>query len=350
MQVIDITNKELLNNFLVNQKHSQFLQSWEWRESQETAGLGQCPVRRLVVEDNGNLVAVATIIKKLLPMGKSYFYCPRGPVTNFQFSISNFQSISNDLIFKYNRIIKILFEEIEKIIGKENAIFLRLEPQFTIQNSQFKIHRTIDIQPSKTLILDLNKSEEELLGNMHQKTRYNIRLAEKKGVKIKESGKERFREFWQIMKETEKRDGFRLHDRNYYKRMLKHSKHELKLGRKNEFGIRLFLAEYKGKMIAVNIVSFFGDTATYMHGASSNEYRNMMATYLLQWHAIKLAKKLGYKYYDFYGIDEIKWLGVTRFKKGFGGKIFEYPGTFDLVFNKKWYIIYKVSRRLRRMI
>ena len=130
--------------------------------------------------------------------------------------------------------------------------------------------------------------------------------------------------------------------------------------------IKLYLAEFdpsipqsdseqassgqERKIIAGNIVSFFGNTATYVHGASSNEYRNVMAPYLLQWEVIKIVQEKGYKYYDFYGIDEKKWPGVTRFKLGFSGNIVEYPGTFDLAFDNLWYNMYKVLRKIRRLV
>jgi peptidoglycan pentaglycine glycine transferase (the first glycine) len=172
---------------------------------------------------------------------------------------------------------------------------------------------------------------------MHQKTRYNIRLAEKKGVKIYEAGPEKFDDFWQLMTVTCERDKYRLHSRNYYAQMLA----EKKL-------IKLYLAEFKNKPIAAVLASFSGDTVTYMHGASANDERNVMAPFLLQWEIIKSAKLAGYKYYDFYGIDEKKWPGVTRFKKGFGGEEINYTGTFDLVFNSTWYNIYKILRKFRR--
>jgi lipid II:glycine glycyltransferase (peptidoglycan interpeptide bridge formation enzyme) len=114
--------------------------------------------------------------------------------------------------------------------------------------------------------------------------------------------------------------------------------------------IKLFLAKHDGKVIAGNIVAFFGDTVTYMHGASSNEFRNLMAPYALQWHCIKLAKQSGYKYYDFYGISDDKWPGVTRFKRGFGGKELEYPGTWDAVFDGVKYKIYGLLRKIRRVV
>ncbi len=322
MKVIKITDKKQLNEFVAGQKTSQFLQSWQWGVFQEKVGN---KIIRLGVYDNNQRVTAATIIKKTLPMGKSYFYCPRGPVLiiNYQLSIINF-----------------LFNEIEKIAKEERVIFLRLEPerQLKIKNYELKIIKTLDVQPSKTLILDLNKTEGEILKDMHQKTRYNIRLADNKGVKVIEAGQGKFNEFWEIMRETNKRDKFRLHPRNYYREMLLAD------------NMRLLVAEYKKKIIAGIIVSFFGDTGVYVHGASSNKYRNVMAPYLLQWTAISIARRKGCKYYDLNGIDEDKWPGVTRFKKGFGGQETKYPGTFDLVFNNPWYNIYKIMRKIRRII
>ncbi|MFH1427555.1 MAG: peptidoglycan bridge formation glycyltransferase FemA/FemB family protein [Patescibacteria group bacterium] len=326
MQIINITNREQLDEFVGAEKHSQFLQSYEWGEFQEKVGN---KIIRVGVEDNGKIIAAATLIKKTLPMGKSYFYCPRGPIGQTARQLDTRQ-------------LEFLFNEVEKIAKKEDAIFLRFEPanNLRMKNEEFRIINTIDVQPSKTLILNLEKSEDGLLKQMHQKTRYNIRLAEKKGVKIVEAQNFAiyFENFWQLMRETVVRDNFRLHGKDYYQKML-----EVNF-------IKLYLAEFEGKVIAGSIMAFFGDTVTYLHGASSNQYRNVMAPYLLQWHGLKLAKEMGYKYYDFFGIDEKKWPGVTRFKKGFGGQEIKYPGTFDLVFENGWYRIYKVFRTLRRRI
>ena len=336
MQIINITDKKQLNDFAGDREHAQFLQSWQWGEFQkEVSGI----IWRIgVVEDGGQLVASAKLVKKQLPMGRSYFYCGRGPIINFQFSIFNFQLNQEEKNKKQKEILNFLFGEIEKIAKQEGTMFLRFEPKFKIQNSKFKIIQTIDVQPSKTLLLDLTKSEEELLKNMRPKTRYNIRLAEKKGVKIVEAGANRFEEFWQLLTFTGDRDEFNLHGRSYYQAMLKLD---------GDF-IKLWFAEYQCKPLAGNLVVFFGDTATYIHGGSSNESRELMAPYALQWHNIKLAKQLGYKYYDFHGVDEVKWPGVTRFKMGFGGQVINYPGTFDLVYDAGWYNIYKMVRKVRR--
>lgn len=323
MRIITITDKKQLNDFVGGQKQSQFLQSWQWGEFQkEVSGA----IWRIGVEDGGQLAASAKLVKKQLPMGRSYFYCGRGPVIG----------ISNNELGIMNK----LFNAIKELAAQEDIMFLRFEPTFNFQLSTFNlpIFKTIDVQPSKTLILDLSLPEEKLLKQMHQKTRYNIRLAERKGVKIVQAGIERFEEFWQLLVSTGDRDEFNLHGRSYYQAMLKLD---------SDF-IKLWFAEYQGKPLAGNLVVFFGDTATYIHGGSSNENRELMAPYALQWHNIKLAKQLGYKYYDWHGADEIKWPGVTRFKLGFSGTEVNYPGTFDLVYDAGWYNIYKMVRKVRR--
>jgi peptidoglycan pentaglycine glycine transferase (the first glycine) len=156
-----------------------------------------------------------------------------------------------------------------------------------------------------------------------------------------------FESWWKILEQTKERDGFRIHGKDYYKKMLSINNFNSDEPRMK---LKLLGAFYRQKLIAGNIVSFFGDTAVYVHGASSDEHRNLMAPYFLQWEAIKLARQDNIKYYDFYGIDENKWPGVSRFKKGFGGEEIDYFGTYDLVFDKKWYNVYKLIRKARRLI
>jgi len=318
------TNSSEWNNFFLLQKHCEFLQSWEWSEFQKKAG---SQVERYVLRNEESIQVASSVIKKELPGAKGYYYCPRGPI--FSKKLEDNKEIFIDFL---NNLIR---------IGKqENVVFIRIEPNNIPNLNKLKPVETIAIQPKRTIRLDLNKDEGEILKGMHQKTRYNIRLSKRKGVKVYEGDQGNFEEFWKLMSLTCKRDGFRLHTKDYYRKMLNIDKNFVKL----------FLAEYEGNIISANIVSFFGDTAVYAHGASSNEYRNVMAPYLLQWEAIKSAKENGCKYYDFYGIDEMKWPGVTRFKRGFGGEEFEYEGTYDVVIDKLWYSIYNVLRKLRRKI
>lgn len=319
MKVVDIKDKNIWDGFVSNQPCTQFAQSWNWAVFQ--SGTFE-KLWRLAVVDGDNILAVAKIVKKPLMAGWSYFYCDRGPI----FAGNNWNEEAG----------KLMFSEIEKLAQAEGAVFLRFDPIFDVAETHFDLVKTIDIQPKKTAILDLAKNEEELLQAMHQKTRYNIRLAQKKGVTVELAGVDAFEEFWQLMEETRERDEFKLHGKKYYQDML-----GLDL-------IKLYFAKFEGKVIATSIVSHYGDMATYVHGGSSNGNRDVMAPFLLQWTAILDAQKAGLKYYDFYGVDETKWPGVTRFKMGFNPGVYEYAGTFDLVYGKAWYNVYKWLRKLRR--
>ena len=297
-----------------------FLQSSAWADFQKALG------RKIWQVDSIN------VIKYNLPFGKNYLYSPRlrPPAAGF----------GGQARFKK------FLDKIREVAKKENAIFFKIEPSFVESDStsedklaleKFGFRRGDNIQPQRTLILDITKPEEELLKQMHSKTRYNIRLAERKGIKVHSSRftVHGFEKFWKLLQQTTKRDGFRPHPKNYYEKMLKIP------------GMELFVATYKKKIVAVNIVVFYKKTAIYLHGASDYKYRNLMATHLLQWQQILEAKKQGCTEYDFWGINEKKWPGVTRFKKGFNGKKVIYPGAYDLVFQPIWYKIYKLARKFR---
>lgn len=288
-------------------EEESLLQSAHWQEFQKALGFQVWRLNQILV------------IKRNLPLGKNYLYSPRPSIVKSDF-----------------------LEEVRKIAKKEGSIFFKVEPQNNFQFSpsvggfNFQISPK-QIQPQKTLILDIDKPEEDLLAQMHSKTRYNIRLAEKKGVIIRQDN-EQVNSFIELLEQTAQRDKFHLHPREYYRQMIKI------LG---SMGIvKLFLAEYQNKVIAANLISFFGRTAAYLHGASDYNSRSLMAPYLIQWRAILEAKKNGCGYYDFWGIDQQKYPGVTRFKKGFNGQEINYSGSFDLIFQPIWYKIYQIARRL----
>jgi len=281
------------------QNNNSFLQSLEWERFQKS-------LNRKTWRVEGKLV-----IKHDLPFSKNYLYCPRSEISDG------------------------FLKEVEKIAKQEKSIFLKVEPEKEIPN--FK-KSDKQIQPAKTIILDISKSEDELLNQMHPKTRYNIRLAQKKGIEIKQSNNQESSDvFIKLLKQTAQRDKFFLHSQEYYQKMINILGQDI---------VKLFLAKYKDKVIAANLVCFFNQTAIYLHGASDYRYRQIMAPYLLQWQIIRQAKEMGFKYYDFWGIDEDKWPGVTRFKRGFGGQEVSSPGAYDLIYSKFWYLLYKMVRRV----
>jgi len=316
MYLKQIKDRNEWNEALKQVKHTSFLQSWEWGELQNS----KQNFFFAVVQDD-NVLALASLIKKKAFIF-NYFYCPQGPIV---FSGS------------YSSVFGFLTKEIRKIAIQERVSFLRFNLKEQLNKKGLK--KTIDIEPKKTIILDLSIDSEELLKKMHSKTRYNIKLALKKEVKIEEASSDDFEDFWKLMLKTSNRDSFRIHNKEYYRKLVNFS---------DDF-IKLFVAKKDGKIIASSIVSFFGDTVTYVHGCSDYEYRKLMAPYALQWHVIQYSKDKDYKYYDFYGIDVDKWPGVTRFKMGFNGEIVDSLGTFDLVFNSFQYFLYNIMRRFRRI-
>ena len=317
--------KEKWNEFIINNKGS-FLQSFEWGQFQEALGK---KVWRFEISRDGLVVAEIQIIKETFPFKrKSFFYIPFGPVFR-----ENVQTEKKKEIFD------LLFRKITQIAKKEKAIFLRIEPLFPLlkeENFEIPPRR---IQPQKTLFLDLRKEEEDIFKNFTYKVRYNIRLSERKGVKI-EFKDEYLPEFYELMKKTAKKDQFRPFDEEYYKRLFDIIS--------KDFKVKLCLANYKGRIIAANILIFFGKDSIGVHGASDWKYKALKAPNLLQWERIRFSKDSGYERYNFWGIDEKKWPGLSFFKKGFGGEEFMYPEGKDIVFQDFWYRTYKLLRKIKK--
>lgn len=317
------------------QSGAEFLQSFEWGNFLE---LGGEEVIRVGVREGENILLIATLVKKII--FKNYFYlsAPRGPLGSgsaLEFFLTALKKLYRSALFL--RFEPLNFEPLNFELGRINAKINQAA------NSKNIFKKTINLQPAKTLILDLNKNEDELLKEMHQKTRYNIRLAEKKGIIIKEGDINDLKEFWRLLQTTGERDNFRLHSFSHYEKLLA-------INKTAPGFIKLFMAQYEGKNIAGGIFLFYGNKVTYLHGASDNNFRNLMAPYLLQWALIKKARAENYLAYDFFGIDEEKWPGVTRFKLGFGGRVFNYAGTYDFIFKPAAYRFYEGLRKLRRAI
>lgn len=333
MEVQEINDKGKWDGFLGGLTKSQFLQSWAWGEFKR--GLG-AKIWRLGIIKNEDLVGVCLLSRTPLPLHNNYLYAPRGPVFSFRL---NSEEISEGF--------KLLTDKIKEIARQENSIFLKIEPAiekpFSLNLSKIGCHPAKSIQPPDTVILDLTKTEEQLLAEMHPKTRYNIRLAERKGVKIIFSqNKKDIGVFYKLCCEVNEREKINSFSRSYYEKML------------DVFGskLKIIKAEFEGKTLAINLNLDFGDMETYNHGASCSEVRNVMAPHLLQWEAICKAKKEGYKYYDFRGIAPTddpnhKWAGITRFKKSFGGQVIHYLGAYDFVFKSLLHQLYLLGKNLK---
>jgi lipid II:glycine glycyltransferase (peptidoglycan interpeptide bridge formation enzyme) len=319
------------------------LQSWAWGELK--AHFGWTPCR---VQIDG---AAAQILFRRLPLGWTIGYIPRGPVVDWR----------ND----EQR--QALFELIHAEARKRKAILLKVEPDawsvpdhanveaaeqsralndFLLQ-SDFISADTI--QPQSSIIIDLSPDKAAILAAMKQKTRYNIRLAERKGVIIREGNEADLQLFYQLSRLTAARDGFEIHSFDYYRLAYRLFSPDRTI---------LLLAEFQDEPLAALMAFRQNQDAYYFYGASADIHRNLMAPYLIQWAAMCWAKDQGCNRYDLWGIpnadiDSLEaefshraddlW-GIYRFKRGFGGKVVKTVGAFDYIYTPSLYSLYKLRR------
>ena len=235
----------------------------------------------------------------------------------------------------------------EGVVNKGNYASLDFSVASLLRNDKRIVKSSHPLFPSWTQILDLTKSEEELLKNMHSKTRYNIRLAEKKGVKVREESNDKgFKTFAKLYFETTKRQKYFGHDYHYHKIVWDNLK--AKIG-------HILIAYYNDIPLAAYELWYLDGVVYYVYGGTSEEYRNLMASNLLMWEAIKLGKRLGAKKFDMWGSLPPdyslthSWSGFTRFKQGYGTKFVEMIGSYDLVISPLLYKIYNLIYSLREI-
>jgi len=206
-----------------------------------------------------------------------------------------------------------------------------------------------DVQPPDSVVLAIDRTDDEILAGMKTKWRYNIRLSAKKGVCVASEGAASLNDFYALYETTAARDRIAIHPKSYYERLFA-------LQAANEAeprpDIRLWIARYEGQALAAIITVFYGREATYLYGASSDEHRNFMPAYALQWAAIQAAREAGCATYDFYGIPPVDdpahaMSGLYRFKTGFGGEIRHYAGTWDYVLLPATYAAFRLAERAR---
>lgn len=300
--------------------------------------------RRVVVRDGKEIVAGAQVLFHRLPLGWTLAYVPKGPVYDLD----------------HSEAVQCLFDALHRVCRANRAIALKLEPDmFESAELSARLARygfgpsEHTIQPRRTILVDIDGREDEVLQRMKSKTRYNIRLAERKEVRVHQGSRQDVEAFNRLMIVTGERDAFGVHNPAYYERA-----YELLVSADLA---RLFIATYEGQPLAGIIVFWCGHRGWYVHGASGNEHRNKMPTYALQWAAIRWVKSRGCTIYDLWGVpDEDEetleaqftdrkeglW-GVYRFKRGFGGRLVRYAGAFDHVYIKPLYWLYRLALRLR---
>lgn len=318
-----------LTQLIGEQPLNPFLQSWAWGDFQRAIGR---KIWRLGAWDGPTLVGAALVVEHQLLLGKTYLYCPRGPVAT---SLAVWQELLGAL---------------RKLGASSGAMYVKADPglyHWSLSADLFPREYSIGttLQPQQTLVLDVGQDPASLIERTHQKTRYNIRLAEKKGVAVRWSTKrEDLGKFLQLMHHTAARQAIRLHSDQYYQTMFDVLS---TLGL-----VELAVGEFAGQAAAVNLVVWHGQTATYLHGGSSDKHKEVMAPHLVQWRTIERAHQRGVKDYDLWGVapadlPDHKWAGISRFKRGFGGREVVLPPAANAVLQPQWYLAYRLAKRMR---
>ncbi|MBK6791667.1 MAG: peptidoglycan bridge formation glycyltransferase FemA/FemB family protein [Anaerolineales bacterium] len=335
-----------------------FLQTFEW--GQVKAKYGWVPYYAIWTEDGKfsvssnyqllvtKVVAAALILKRTAFRRFSIFYAPKGPLMDW----------TNESLRKR------VLDDLQSFAKKQGAIFLKLDPDVVLgrgvpasvdevtENSGQAVMSDLkrrgwvessdQIQFRNTVMVDLSASEEDILMRMKQKTRYNVRLAEKKGVTVRVGTVEDLPALYKMYAETSVRDGFVIRDEEYYMTVWKLFMQEAVNGQPSAVPL---IAEVDGEAVAAIFLFMFAGRGYYVYGMSRDKHREKMPTYLLQWAAMKHAKAHGCLTYDLWGAPDVfdesdsMW-GVYRFKEGLGGEVVRTLGAYDFAPSKFWYSMY----------
>lgn len=311
------------------------LQSWEWGEFREKTGI---KVIRLGLFDpsasSGQINLKAGYQLTVHPLPKiphTLLYFPKGPMPN-----------------------KTLVDALIKLGQEEKAILVKTELNILVdeKTSKPEFWKNLGLTPGQPLFtkhtfrLDLTKSDDKLLTEMKSKTRYNLRLSQRHGVKVVEDNSEKaFEIYLKLTMETTKRQGFYAHTPDYHRKMWQILQ---------PAGIaHLLVAQYQNKPLVTWILFTFNKVLYYPYGASTREHQEVMPSYAMMWEAIQFGKKHGCNLFDLWGTPgpdpspKDPWFGFHRFKEGFGAKLVEFVGTYDLIIDHRLYPLYNLGNALR---
>ena len=346
VETICVKDPETWDRALLSLPNPHVLQSWSWGQFKARNGWLSTP---LLFQEEGRTVAAASVLQRKIPhLPVSILYVPKGPVLSWEEP-----ELANGVL-----------EALEQLARQRRALFVKIDPDVyypddvpafsprpTCGTSLARLLQkrrwcfsTDQIQFRNTVLLDLIQPEEELLAGMKQKTRYNMRLAERRGVRVHtidannmEGLEHDLEVFYRLYAETAQRDGFLIRPPAYYTdAWTTFLKEDLAF---------LLLADFEGETVAGIMLFTFGATAWYMYGASSDRHRRQMPNYLLQWEAIRRARASGSTLYDMWGAPDVPdesdpmW-GVAHFKEGLGGQLVRGLGAWDFPVNQATYKVY----------
>lgn len=326
-----IQQRDDWNHTLASLPNPHVLQTWEWGEIKQQTGWHATRVR--VLEED-HLIGQALILRRPLPLLPwALGYVPKGPILNWSDP----------------RAVEMMLDVLETTAREQGLLFLKIDPDVDpdTPTGEHVIHRLTSrgwrispqpIQFRNTVLLDITGTEEELLARMKSKWRYNIRLAQRRGVTVREGTISDLPQFYALYEETARRDAFLIRPYTYYEQVWR-TFMERKMA-------VLLMAEWEGRAVAGVMLFLFGPRAWYMYGASaSGEVRKHMPNHLLQWEAIRVARSRGCTVYDMWGAPDVlnerdpMW-GVYRFKMGFGGRFQRWIGAWDFPVRSRVYDAY----------
>ncbi len=340
MPPIIVTRQQTWETLLAQLPNPHALQRWEWGEFK--ARWGWQPTRLAWQNATGHPLAAAQILRRpIFNTPWNMLYVAKGPACNYT---------DPDLVQQ-------VLGDLETFARQNRAIFIKIDPDVPLAcgpaedapihppgqvvkrllNTRGWRYSTQQIQFKNTVLLNISLSEEALLAAMKPKTRYNIRLAARKGVTVRQGGLDDLETFYQLYAVTSRRDGFVIRPQAYYMDVWQHYL--------QANAATLLLAWFNGAPIAGVMLFYSGQTAWYMYGASNNSFRNVMPNHLLQWEAMKAAQEAGCTTYDMWGAPDIfnasdpMW-GVYRFKLGFGGLTRHGLGAYDYPVYSTMYNLY----------
>ncbi len=341
--IIDHPDARTWNDFIAA-RGGHVLQSTAWGDLKTRFGWS---AQRIALARGDALVAGAQILFRRLPLGLRFAYIPRGPVADPQ-DHETYSALLNALCATARArgafVLKIelnLFDSVD------------LNPLRTPN-----LQSANPIQPRTTIHVDLTRDLDTILAQMKPKWRYNIRLAERKGVTVRAGSADDIATFYRLLQVTGERDAFAIHSLDYYRAAF-----DLFTA---QDAARLFVAEYERETLAAIFVTAFGAEAIYLYGASGNAHRERMPNHALHWQAMQWAKSRGCTRYDLWGIADTAWAeapvvddvgathesplphGLYQFKQGFGGAVVRYAGAYDVVFSRWRYALYTRALAARR--
>ncbi len=331
VSVTEVEKKEVWEKFNIASKTPSFLQSWAWGDFEKALGK---EVFRLGISENNSLIGICLLVLEKAKTA-TFFYVPEGPL------FLRWEKTALDVLIKF----------ITDLAKERSVSFLRFDTRIFGDEESSLLEKygflpaPTFTQPQTTSVIDLKRSEEELLKNMSSSTRYNIGMSMRRGVKVRKAKEEEVNSFKNLLDSTARKKKLTLQKEEDY--------HTLQYEVLHREGLmEMFVSEFEGRLLAAALVVFYGKTAYYLHAANSYEHSDLRVSYPLVWNTVLEAKNKGSEVFDFWGVAKDEdpndsWAGVTAFKMSFGAQRVFYQLPLDLPFSNryKWVTLVEKYRK-----